>query len=388
MAIFAIGDIHGCLKALETIFSLNVIKSGDTVVFLGDYVDRGPDSKGVIDWLLANKKNFHFEFILGNHEIMMMDARVTSGALSDWLFFGGAATLDSYGIGDDPDWARKIDPAHWHFIENCKPYFETEDYIFVHAGLSAGTDLHEQNKYHLFWEKYETPSQYSDARKVICGHTSRKNGEIADFGHTVCIDTYAYGGMWLTCLNADTNEFIQANDKGEYKFGELQTSAVKNSPKRTLSLTPDSILELLPLACRWVEEQEAFILENGVALDEDQQIDAYLARVKDPQKVRLLKVDVIPFPTAPALKKALDEIGLLTSGSLGLSLRYGIFIQSGRWNDRRIVIHELVHTMQYERLGGIHNFLRQYVDECIAFGYLNSPLETEAREMEKKLTQR
>jgi serine/threonine protein phosphatase 1 len=73
----------------------------------------------------------------------------------------------------------------------------------------------------VFWKKYEKPKAYAPGKVVICGHTSRKNGKIADFGHTICIDTYAYGGMWLSCLNVETKEFIQANDKGEVVTGKL-----------------------------------------------------------------------------------------------------------------------------------------------------------------------
>jgi serine/threonine protein phosphatase 1 len=222
MALYAIGDIHGCLNALQTIFNLNVIKNNDTVVFLGDYIDRGPDSKGVIDWLIKNKNHFHFEFILGNHEIMMSAAKQSPEMLIEWLQNGGDSTLESYKINNDLRWADKIPETHWEFIENCRSYLEIDNYIFVHAGLEKGKDLNEQNKHHLFWKKYEIPEEYDPNRKVICGHTSRKNGEIANFGHTICIDTYAYGGKWLTCLNVETNEYIKSNNTGEYEKGKLR----------------------------------------------------------------------------------------------------------------------------------------------------------------------
>lgn len=221
MAIYAIGDIHGCLTALKTIFKKGPINRGDTVVFLGDYIDRGPNSAGVVDWLIQHRQDFNFKFILGNHEIMMQVAKTSPDRLMEWLYFGGAATLDSYGIGDDPNWMNKIDSTHWEFIDACLPYFQLQDYIFVHAGLETHVDLQDQNRHHLFWKKYEIPEQYCDGKTVICGHTSRKNGEIADFGHTICIDTYAYGGMWLTCLNVETKEYIKANDKRQIITGSL-----------------------------------------------------------------------------------------------------------------------------------------------------------------------
>ncbi len=227
MAIYAIGDIHGSLKALETIFKEGIVQRNDKVVFLGDYVDRGPDSKGVIDWLVKNKEDFNFEFILGNHEIMMVAAKGSQERQLEWLHFGGASTLDSYNIGDDQNWMNKIDETHWSFIDSCLDYLEIGNYIFVHAGLENGKNLDEQNKHHLFWKKYEEPEAYDCTKTVICGHTSRKNGEIADFGHTICIDTYAHGGMWLTCLNVETGEFLKANNSGRIENGKLKRFANK-----------------------------------------------------------------------------------------------------------------------------------------------------------------
>ncbi len=222
MAIYAIGDIHGSLAALKTIFDQGIIAPEDTVVFLGDYIDRGPDSKGVIDWLLKHKAHYHFEFLLGNHEIMMIVAKAGPVSLRHWLQYGGGYTLDSYGIDDALDWMNKIDQAHWNFLVSCKSYLKIAPFIFVHAGLQKGKTLKEQDDHHLFWKKYKTPEKYKSSRTVICGHTSRKNGEIADFGHTICIDTYAHGGQWLTCLNVETREFIKANNKGEVVSGVLK----------------------------------------------------------------------------------------------------------------------------------------------------------------------
>lgn len=222
MATYAVGDIHGCLKPLKVLFDALKVAPDDQVVFLGDYVDRGLDSKGVLDWLIKHRKRYQFEFILGNHEIMMQTARLDQSRLPVWLPFGGAATLDSYGIGDDANWAEMINPEHWAFIDQCKPYVEKNEFIFVHAGLEAGKKLSEQSRHTLFWQKFETPQAYASNRKVICGHTSRKNGEVAHFGHTTCIDTYAYGGQWLTGLNVDSQEYIKVNLEGVAVRGELR----------------------------------------------------------------------------------------------------------------------------------------------------------------------
>ncbi len=150
-------------------------------------------------------------------------------------------------------------------------------------------------------------------------------------------------------------------------------------------LSIEKLKELLPLAAEWAEHQEKIILENGVALNEEQQIDAYLIGVKDIQKVRLLKVDQVPFPTQPALKAAAEEVGLISPYTLGTSFRYGIYINSRGWNDRSLVAHELTHTMQYERIGGFEQFLSQYLYKCLTDGYSFSSLEREAIEMAEKV---
>lgn len=149
-------------------------------------------------------------------------------------------------------------------------------------------------------------------------------------------------------------------------------------------IAPDQFKILLPLACEWAQEQEKRILSSGVELDTDQQIDAFLIGIKAPEKVRLLEVDNIPTPSHPALKAAAKLSGLLSAATAGVTFRYGIYIRSDCRNQRRLVVHELVHTMQYERMGGIRPFLEQYLQECLTFGYPYGPLEQEARTIEMK----
>ena len=222
MATYAIGDIHGCLWALKTLFASIDFKPEDTIVCLGDYVDRGPDSKGVIDYLLAKEREHKMVFIKGNHDIMMESARTNADEYSRWTWFGGIQTLQSYGLAkESPWWVEKVPDLHWYFLDNALPHYELGQYIFVHAGLQAGISVAMQSTDALFWYKYEQPDAYSPDRTVICGHTSRKNGRIANFGHTVCIDTYCYGGQWLTCLNVETGEFWQANDACQLQTRQL-----------------------------------------------------------------------------------------------------------------------------------------------------------------------
>ncbi len=144
-------------------------------------------------------------------------------------------------------------------------------------------------------------------------------------------------------------------------------------------MTQQQFEMLLPLAETWAAEQECIILRTGVPLTESQIADARQVGVTHPDRVRLLQVTEIPVPVHPALAAAAAQTRLISPGTIGLTLRYGIFIRADCWGQRRLVIHELVHTSQYERLDGISAFLRQYLLECITPpGYPNGPMEREA----------
>ena len=143
---------------------------------------------------------------------------------------------------------------------------------------------------------------------------------------------------------------------------------------------------VLPLACSWAEEQERAIHREGVVLSSSQIEDARRIGVKEPLRVRLRVVEEIPLPLHPVLKAAAEKTGLISPHTIGLTLRYGIFIRSDCWGDRSLVVHELAHTAQYERLGGFHPFLEQYLDECITPpGYPFGPLEQEAKRIEREM---
>lgn len=143
--------------------------------------------------------------------------------------------------------------------------------------------------------------------------------------------------------------------------------------------SPSSQLEtLLPLAVEWATEQQNRILEEGVPLSLREFSDALKVGVKDPEQVRLLQVETIPSPTHPILKAAYQMGNLAPSTPRGLALHYGIFVRADQWRQRALILHELVHTAQYERLGGIEPFLRQYLMECATVGYRRSAMESEA----------
>lgn len=222
MATYAIGDIHGCMTALETVVNAAGIGADETLVLLGDYIDRGPNSRGVIEWARTYTDST-LVALRGNHEVMMLEARDDPQKYFSWLHFGGEETLESYALKDGQQWTECIPQEHWDWLELTLPYYATETHIYVHAGVKAGRDLEEQEDATLYWRKQNNPKRYLKDMTVICGHTTQYAGDIGNFEHTVLLDTYAYGGEWLTCLNADSGEFWQANEQGDVRTGTLDS---------------------------------------------------------------------------------------------------------------------------------------------------------------------
>lgn len=210
----AIGDIHGCSAALRRLLDLIRPRPEDVIVTLGDYVDRGPDSRGVIDTLIELGTRRQLVPILGNHDEVMRDALRGAEPLDHFLGMGGASTLDSYGPGRSLD---LIPPAHRDFLEKCRDFHEAERHLFVHASYDSEHPIDEQAVGTLRWEKVgrlRHPCPHRSGKTVIVGHSSQKGGEILDLGHIICIDTYCFGGGWLTALNVRTGENWQVDRDG------------------------------------------------------------------------------------------------------------------------------------------------------------------------------
>lgn len=173
----AIGDIHGCIRSLKAMWKKLEPYQDFTHVFVGDYIDRGPDSKAVIDFLLQVKDDRNTVFLRGNHEQMLLDAW-ESGLTKNWMLNGGGSTLDSYGNPSDLD---DLPIEHLEFYKNTKLYFETEDYFFVHAGVPPVITLEDAKSDRTFrnyflWGRehlnaFETPWE----KTVIFGHTPRSH---------------------------------------------------------------------------------------------------------------------------------------------------------------------------------------------------------------------
>jgi len=212
----AIGDIHGCLAALDALLEAVRPRPEDVIVTLGDYINRGPDSRGVLDRLIKLNRRCRLVPLLGNHDQMLLDVRSGKYPIFWLLDMGGTATLDSYGLSRDLD---LIPDEHFGFLESCRDFYETDTHIFIHANYFPDIPMTEQHVGMLRWESLRgmTPGPHESGKTVIAGHTSQKNGEILDLEHLKCIDTYCYGGGWLTALDVNTEEIWQADREGNMR---------------------------------------------------------------------------------------------------------------------------------------------------------------------------
>jgi serine/threonine protein phosphatase 1 len=225
MRLLAIGDIHGCLRALDTLLARVAPGPDDRLITLGDYVDRGPDSRGVLDRLveLHAKNPAGLIALRGNHDDMFLKSR-GQFELADWMLCGGRQTLASYGTGPASEVLETIPEAHWTFLdETCVDWHEEERHFFVHANVYPDLSLPEQPRYMLLWEKLTRPVRHESGKVMVCGHTVQPEGKPLNLGPTVCIDTGIYlPDGWLTCLDVLTGQYWQANQKGEHRTGELE----------------------------------------------------------------------------------------------------------------------------------------------------------------------
>ena len=211
----AIGDIHGCSTALAKLIELIAPQPDDVLVPLGDFVDRGIDSKGVIEQLIALGDRCRLVPILGNHEEMMLGAREGWSDFRFWINCGGLACLDSYGSTGRID---LIPRSHFAFLESCRTYFETERHFFVHANYKPEVPLDRLDIHTLRWlslRDYVPPSPHCSGKVAIVGHTPQP--EVLDLGYLKCLDTNCCYGGWLTALDVDSGQLWQVDEKGEVR---------------------------------------------------------------------------------------------------------------------------------------------------------------------------
>ena len=211
MRVYAVGDVHGCagrLGALHARIAADVAArpAGRIVLLhLGDYVDRGPDSAGVLERLLgpAPVPGAEVVNLVGNHEVMMLDAadpRSHPGAMDFWLENGGAETLASYGArAEDRDPFARVPEAHLALLRRCPLRWAAGDFLFVHAGVRPGVPLDRQDPFDLIWIREPFLSWEGDLPLVVVhGHSPTAAPAIRP--HRIGIDTGACFGGDLTCL--------------------------------------------------------------------------------------------------------------------------------------------------------------------------------------------
>ena len=223
----AIGDIHGCFDALRTLVAFVDVHESDVVVTLGDYVDRGPNARDVIDWLISFGKTNSLVALRGNHEVMMLNARINQTDKLRWGQFGAIETLDSYATCNDDDADLDDVPAsHWQFLSELLPYYETETHIFVHATVDSHLPMDQQPDRTLFWERYSDKFPgHTSGKFMVCGHKSQDSGLPIANEFSICIDTGACKGRWLSCLCTDSGTIWQANQDGQTRRMHLDDLA-------------------------------------------------------------------------------------------------------------------------------------------------------------------
>jgi serine/threonine protein phosphatase 1 len=208
--IFAIGDIHGSFDRLQELMQkIPIDFTEDTLVFIGDYIDRGPGSVEVVNYLIGLKKRVpEIIFLKGNHEDML-EKYLDGTDRFTYLLNGGQNTLDSYLSKTNSSNSFPIPPDHMEFFQSLRLYYETEDYIFVHAGLRPKVPLESQEAEDLLWirDKF-IYSRYNFGKPVVFGHTPLEKPLVEP--NKIGIDTGAVYGNALTCVQLPSLEFFVA----------------------------------------------------------------------------------------------------------------------------------------------------------------------------------
>ena len=227
--IYAIGDVHGRRDLLDAMLEKIAedaagAETPHMIVMLGDYVDRGPDSRGVVDRLIALREEAPgTRFLVGNHEDAMIQFMLKPEANYHWLDWGGIETAESYGVRDaglrQPRAVRdalleKLSKDHMAFLDGLELTFAAGDYFFVHAGVRPGVPLEEQAREDMLWIRdlfLNAPKNQRPNKVVVHGHTPIDKP--ADKGWRINVDTGAGWGKALTCvvLEDTTRRFISVS---------------------------------------------------------------------------------------------------------------------------------------------------------------------------------
>ena len=214
MARYVIGDVHGCSKALRSLIEALQLESADEVIFVGDYIDRGPNSRDVIDQVISLQQQCQVTALRGNHEVMLQGVAIGGLDAATWMRSGGNATITSYGGS-----VAKIPSKHLDFFTSLKRHYETEKEIFVHAMYNPQQPVHEQSDELTYWTHLPlpVPIPHVSGKRVYLGHTPQPSGEILNHPHLVVVDTYCFGGGYLTAMDLDTDQITQTDKHGHVR---------------------------------------------------------------------------------------------------------------------------------------------------------------------------
>ena len=234
---FVIGDIHGCYDELMALFTAIQPKSDDTVILLGDYIDRGANSMAVLDAVLELKNTCNVIALRGNHEAMMINAFTEHNhslrlkALAQWCLNGGLQTMQSYMFDHNElihtsnlndVFIPKTLQSHIDFIKNMPTYHIDDTHIYVHASPRLDTPIAEQDEVTLLWRRPNKADakksfKHMSGKTVVSGHTAQKNGKPLDLGGSIIIDSGCYATGWLTSMAVNHKTFIQADKHGNIR---------------------------------------------------------------------------------------------------------------------------------------------------------------------------
>lgn len=222
--IICIGDIHGELHRLKNLFEKLSFTKDDTVIFLGDYIDRGPDSKGVIDFICSLKDKCNLVTLKGNHEMFVIDAfeffegkLSKGGVFNSWIMNGGNTCLKSYlrdGLYLDKtsEIIEEMFIDHGDFFKNLKLTYETENHIFVHGFLAHEQDVEDQEEWQCLWGRFKDIYPHKSGKTVVCGHSIQRSGVTND-GFRICIDTGSFlldGYITAMVIDGEKEYFVDS----------------------------------------------------------------------------------------------------------------------------------------------------------------------------------
>lgn len=221
--IYAISDIHGCADLLQQMFTvidkdLATIGSMRAIhVFLGDYIDRGPESSRTLDLLIERGRRYESVFLKGNHEAFLFDVLKYPTKLQDWKQYGGLQTLTSYGLRPslNPDPAEQAElinqlaltiPIHQRrFFNSLRLRFVCGDFFFVHAGVRPGVSLANQKEEDLLWIREEfLASEEKFGKYIVHGHTPVREPDIRPNRINIDTGAYATGNLTLLTMQGDS----------------------------------------------------------------------------------------------------------------------------------------------------------------------------------------